>query len=122
MATLRFVRRAAGRGVFICGGITIDVTNVYTSSFEGEDAETQADKVRRLLAGERGLIAMYSNRNGESELSIFGDYFSLNGGAYGPAFGDGVSIEVCYSDNKAAIDGFLTFMLEGGDESGGDTE
>jgi hypothetical protein len=58
---------------------------------------------------------MYSNRNGVSELYDYGDNFALRGGEDGPTFGCSISIEVSYSDNKAAINAFLAFMFETGD-------
>jgi hypothetical protein len=114
MASLKFVRQGSHDGIFKSGGIKIYVTNTYNNNVGGETEEMQADKVRRLLAGERGLRAVYSNRNGESDVSIYGDFFELGGGEYGPTFGHRISIRVSYSENKAAIDAFLAFMLENG--------
>ena len=119
--SLTFVDRGKGLGEFTSGCITVDVSNAFNDHDGGETAEMQSEKVRRLLAGERGLRPMYSNCNGESELTISADgVFSLQGGQYGPAFGDTVSIKASYADNKVAIDEFMAFLLkaDGKEEEG----
>jgi hypothetical protein len=105
---LIFVKECSGQGVFKYGGVTIDVSNSC--------AGTEYDTVRKILAGDRTLTAEYPGCEGDSEFAIYGDTFSLKGGSWGPMSGGGLTIDVSYSQNKAAIDAFMAFMLEEDDD------
>lgn len=125
---LTFVRESRGHGVLTygdtCNTFSVNVTNGCDSRDEDEEEEDEtvvatAGIVRRMLAGERGLTATYSNYiygdgADDSWFSLSVDAFCLSGGLCGPMFGGGVSIAVSYSENKAAVDAFLTFMVEKG--------
>ena len=113
-----FGKRSRNHGAFTLeSSIMVDVRRNPPSNVNDEQTKARCDIVRRLLAGERDISADFSNViKGECEdgsyASITADeMFILAGGVWAAAFGGRVSICVSYSENKAAIDEFLTFML-----------
>jgi hypothetical protein len=94
--------------------VAVDISPVCFN--DDEEMKRSAPVFRRLLAGERNLSATIANYNQMvddfSSVFIGDDTFHLSGGAPGPTYGGGVTITVPYSENKAAIDAFLAFMLE----------
>jgi hypothetical protein len=115
--SLIFTDEGNGDGKFYDENFEICVFNYYTNSYPGETADTQHEKIRRMLAGERGLRAMFSNCDGESQFEINDEgVFILQGGQFGPTFGHTVRIICDYESNKEELDKFLNFMLKGEDD------
>lgn len=98
------------------GCVTIGICNYYHSSYPTENKENQLNKIRKLLEGEicEGTGPIFANNNGVSSFSIDfeNDIFILNGGAFGPTFGDICTISCSYKNNKNEIDKFMRFMID----------
>ncbi len=107
-------------GRFIDGSIYFTVSNGYITDNAEEHAEAR-DKIKRLLAGEQGLCVEYHTsipspfdplaRRAGGFFRIQDDCFELWGGYSGAQLGFTTYLKARYSENKAAIDAFLEYML-----------
>ncbi len=93
--SLTFVKTDAATGVIRVGGVRIGVSNQHGDA-------GLIDTSRRLLSGERGLA-----NESVSTISIKDDVFFLRGLPTAD-----ITVEICYSENKAEIDAFLAFLQE----------
>jgi hypothetical protein len=89
--------------------MSIGVSSTFTSG----TGKMQRARVARLLAGERGKwLGVFEGGYGGSSVKIEDDTVLVEGGCHGPLIGGHVTLECSYSENKAAIDAYLQFLLK----------
>ena len=95
-------------GALSCEGLgfSILVTNCYDKPATGDQIETQYDKVRRLLTGERNLTPVFLIYGAPLEFTID------NSGQF-RLVGADTKIYFDYESNKEELDKYMRFMLAG---------